>query len=1098
MELIEFPQLNADIISLALTEASSPTKQWQVSHEVRIFFSDEKIWIEQNNHLAEVSVQSSRDQFLHLIQNQQCLWVLLSEKSDLLRLRYALPSETLSLDEKLEIRVDDAIVEQLYRAKQIDKAEAHAALTWCHHEFILDGKPSRLAVIRHVSSDLQDKQLIGRNWRADVQFDIDGKTRLIRLARRRGEISAWNIFSGSISFVDFTVEAQILSPMQQALMNQSIQSNGSYLKLWQKYSEKEWEKSLLAAATLGAISYNKCELMTDEGGGWRFHGDKLEIAQFEKKWKRMESDLSLALEASEIMPVWSDDQYVDLSKSDNGKRFRGRARFDKGTVIIEVSHLNPPERGFIYLSLTGDRTVQERRQKARENIESGRRLPQLHRILQQVPIPTLRSAVQHPALTSYAKECFKSGRATTRQEAAIKLALNTPDIAIIIGPPGTGKTQVIAAIERRLSEIGNGENIQHQILISSFQHDAVENALNRTSIYGLPAIKIGAKASKDGVDPFEVWRKQQSKKTTEIANNFAESEPIYSRLQSLKKEIAILRHAQLDQTERHDHLTLANDLLMQIEQKDRIRISSSLKGSWREYITCLSTTPVLMQSNHATELILRKARSLRVTSAGFGDDGADRAYELSILLERSSITIPSTDLDRLKMFSDTMFLSAELEVEASALKSRILNRLMPDYRPPLVKHRLDIEGQRLLGLLEDEIDELLRKSKFGVAGVLSRYSEAFDNYPERARLTVREYAMIVGATCQQAASRGMASLKELSGIAESGIGFNTVIIDEAARANPLDLFIPMSMANRRIVLVGDHRQLPHLLEPMIEKEVSEQYNLTQSEKDAYKESLFERLWRQLKDQNRVVMLDTQFRMHPVMGKFISRYFYEDAGLDRLEHGRDENDFLNDIPGYEGKVCAWINVPPHTVNEERKNSSWLRTIEAEILSAEVYRLLESCDPNISLGVITFYSAQRDAIFRELSKFGVCERDTDTGGWKICSSYSETPKGEERLRIGTVDSFQGKEFDIVFLSMVRSNEVGLQGATANPELVEKSARSKYGHLLLNNRLNVAMSRQKSLLVMVGDSAMVTGQLEERTVPILSAFYRLCNGGYGFVRG
>lgn len=1097
MELIEFPQLNADIVSLVLIEASSPTKQWRVSHEMRVFFADEKIWIEQDNHLAEVLVQSLNDQFLYLIQNQQCLWVLLSEKAGLLRLRYALPAETLSLDEKLEIRVDDATVEQLYRAKQIDKAEARAALTWCHHEFLLEGTPSRFAVVRHLSSDQQDKQIIGRNWRADIQFDADGKTRLLRLARRNGEITSWNIFSGSISFIDFTVESQILSPTQQALMNQSIQSNGSYLKLWQKYSEKEWEKSLLAAATLGTVSYTKCEPISDEGGVWRFHGDQREIAQFEKKWKRLESDLSLALEAGETMPVWSDDEYVDLSKSDNAKRFRGRARFDKGTVIIEVSNLTPPDRGALYLSLSGDRTVQERRQKARENIESGRRLPQLHRILQQVPVPTHRSSVQHTALSSYAKECFKSGRATERQEAAIKLALNTPDIAIIIGPPGTGKTQVIAALERRLSEIGNGENNQHQVLISSFQHDAVENALNRTSIYGLPAIKIGSKTSKDGVDPFEVWRKQQNQKTIEISNNFSESEPIYSRLHSFKREMAILRNAQLDETERHNHLNLANDLLVQIEQIDGVRISSSLMGSWREYITRLPKTPVETQSKYTRELMLRKARSLRVTAAGFGDDGADRAYELCILLERSSGTIHSADLDQLKMFSDAKFLSAELEVEAIALRNRILSGLMSDYRPPLIKHRLDMEGLSLLGLLEDEIDALLKKSRFGVAGVLSRYSEAFDNHPERARLTVREYAMIVGATCQQAASTGMASLKELSGIAESGIAFNTVIIDEAARANPLDLFIPMSMANRRIVLVGDHRQLPHLLEPLVEKELSEQYNLSQSEKDAYKESLFERLWRQLKDQNRVVMLNTQFRMHPIMGAFVSRYFYEDAGLDRLEHGREAADFLSDIPGYEGKVCAWIDVPFHGGNEDRKNSSWIRNVEAEKLAAEVHRLLESCNPNTSIGVITFYSAQRDAIFRALSEYDVCERDAETGGWKICSSFSVTPKGEERLRIGTVDSFQGKEFDLVFLSMVRSNQVGLQSATAETELIEKSARSKYGHLLLNNRLNVAMSRQKSLLVMVGDSAMVRGDREEYTVPILSAFYQLCNGGYGLVR-
>ena len=46
--------------------------------------------------------------------------------------------------------------------------------------------------------------------------------------------------------------------------------------------------------------------------------------------------------------------------------------------------------------------------------------------------------------------------------------------------------------------------------------------------------------------------------------------------------------------------------------------------------------------------------------------------------------------------------------------------------------------------------------------------------------------------------------------------FRTVIVDEAARSNPLDILIPMALAERRIILVGDHRQLPHILEPDIE------------------------------------------------------------------------------------------------------------------------------------------------------------------------------------------------------------------------------------------------------------------------------------------
>ncbi|MGB2714762.1 MAG: AAA domain-containing protein [Vicinamibacterales bacterium] len=56
-------------------------------------------------------------------------------------------------------------------------------------------------------------------------------------------------------------------------------------------------------------------------------------------------------------------------------------------------------------------------------------------------------------------------------------------------------------------------------------------------------------------------------------------------------------------------------------------------------------------------------------------------------------------------------------------------------------------------------------------------------------------------------------------------------------------------------------------------------------------------------------------------------------------------------------------------------------------------------------------------------------------------------EERLRVGTVDAFQGKEFDVVILSATRSNLL--------PAISEEDRREKYGHLMLANRLCVAMA-------------------------------------------
>ena len=90
------------------------------------------------------------------------------------------------------------------------------------------------------------------------------------------------------------------------------------------------------------------------------------------------------------------------------------------------------------------------------------------------------------------------------------------------------------------------------------------------------------------------------------------------------------------------------------------------------------------------------------------------------------------------------------------------------------------------------------------------------------------------------------------------------------------------------------------------------------------------------------------------------------------------------------------------------------------------------------------------------------------------------------MGTVDAFQGKEFDVVLLSMTRSNDL----AADQPKLL----RRKYGHLMLENRLCVAMSRQKRLLIVVGDGGMLIGEQAAQAVPGLVRFLKLCEGDHG----
>ncbi|MNR30998.1 hypothetical protein D3C85_1484840 [compost metagenome] len=120
-----------------------------------------------------------------------------------------------------------------------------------------------------------------------------------------------------------------------------------------------------------------------------------------------------------------------------------------------------------------------------------------------------------------------------------------------------------------------------------------------------------------------------------------------------------------------------------------------------------------------------------------------------------------------------------------------------------------------------------------------------------------------------------------------------------------------------------------------------------------------------------------------------------------------------------------------------------------------------------------------------------------GYQPVAEYRLNSNGEERLRIGTVDAFQGKEFDVVLLSNVRSSARKVSANSENPEQRDKQLNGKYGFLRLANRMNVAMSRQRKLLIVVGDLSMTDGEEAQEAVPALVNFVELCRGAYGCIR-
>lgn len=249
--------------------------------------------------------------------------------------------------------------------------------------------------------------------------------------------------------------------------------------------------------------------------------------------------------------------------------------------------------------------------------------------------------------------------------------------------------------------------------------------------------------------------------------------------------------------------------------------------------------------------------------------------------------------------------------------------------------------------------------------------------------------------------------------------FETVFIDEAGQALAPATWIPITRANR-VVLAGDHLQLP----PTVKSKAAEKQGLATS--------LFESCIDKLQIG---VMLDTQYRMNEKIMQFSSNYFYEKrlTASPTVKHHTLGSNYLIDAPVdfIDTAGCGY----------EEKRSEETRSIsnkeEGNLLLKYIQMLLEEIPAAkqhlTTIGLIAPYKEQVIYLRSQLAHYELLQ------------------KHAVNIAIHTVDGFQGQERDIIGISMVRSNETG-----------------DIGFLGDTRRMNVAMTRAKKKLVMVGDSA------------------------------
>lgn len=1009
---------------------------------------------------------------------------------------YSLSGEANTLSVGISDRIFDELRTRIIRKPRLSHEEI---IGWLKERIIVDDGNKQYFIITAGATTQFDNTIANfRAYGKNVAIDISRTKDSLRIER---VIRSWKpnldrpvlLINGVLDFADISVVSHIINTGMTELDTIVKQSAGSYLSIWNEYNSLERQILVDRAKNFGWIHYTDC---IDNPVGWR-----LRVSGGERSRKlidQLSNQEEIDLEVSQDLPSELKENDIEETNGDQPDTIFIQdekagipvscVSVDTERNTIDIRPLNPDEvnrptkKGFVYVSVSGDRFRLRRREFAWNRMRYLKtQIPGLGFLLERSDKFLARDYKKQKISMKELRDAFGC-EPTNRQAEALRIALNTSDIALIQGPPGTGKTKVISALNMILTEdqtsIKKGFG---QTLLTSYQHDAVENVANRSQVFGLPALKIGRRKFQTyEFNTAEAWRK---KLADELRNDPSRGLE--------KPALSILRKVQ-SLSRGYIKTPTSPDLTAQMLREVYADTYSYLIPSLREELLNLSRR--IRQGSYQDtnderleiDLAIKAARSLRTDPISFCDDGPKTAHVLLKRIEDLGV-LPPDKIILLKEASNWVYEEPPHFLdELEEIKLNVIELLSsPRVLDQAALINADVE--RLLTQVIDNLYAYLSNHPDNATEVVvARFIDDLENDPTGAYLTLQDYTMVLAATCQQSVGQSMQRLK-LKGSKDEDLEFESVIVDEASRSNPLDLLIPMSLARRRIILVGDHRQLPHILEPDVERRLEQSSEIT---REILGKSLFERLFRHLQELqkqdgiHRTVTLDKQYRMHPVLGDFVSDTFYKPYGESfHSDHLRPE-DFVHPLKKYKDKLAVWVNIPKSKGLEGGVQSKH-RTAEARWIAYETKNILGQ-DENVSVGVITFYSAQVQKIMKEMERVNLTEEDSE-GYLQIAKPWLEHD-GKERLRVGTVDAFQGKEFDVVLLSVTRCNDIEVD------EDDEIAHRRKYGFLTLENRLCVAMSRQKLLLMVVGDEQMILDKSAAKAVQGLTAFYQLCEGPYG----
>lgn len=593
------------------------------------------------------------------------------------------------------------------------------------------------------------------------------------------------------------------------------------------------------------------------------------------------------------------------------------------------------------------------------------------------------------------------------QTAALRTILGCRDIVAIQGPPGTGKTRVIAEALRQLA-LRRGPNKQPlRVLISSVQNEAIENVKEKAAKLAGILLHVVKSRARSDEEQFRLARQQASS-----------AEPLVRRLE------ARLGADKTDQNRRG-----IRDLASEVNGL-RTLLASKGSGNADEIADALDAIASCgleflgLEHRRIAKSLAEELRVLRTTIEPRAETTAmpfpaspsevvpwwtsaratwptESRLDVEMLVERIQTAAEGARTNPLRYERKLRDLFAELGTFAPP---------KPDTPAadtpagtPLASTFARVDAWcAMVGRELNEHEDALRRTPDAIA---HRFLLALKEDASTWEAILARHNTTTGATCS------MADILRN----EEDESFDWVIIDEAGRASPFELLVPM-VQGKRIVLIGDHRQLP----PTVEDEVLAQIELDSAE-DIKKETLFSTLFDKLPPLNRR-RLSIQYRMNGRIGRYVNELFYMpyNEPLASYHSGAKEVERRPLWGVLDDKPLVWFDRPP-----ARNDAVYESADEAEAVIGLLKQFALASNPPDTIAVICAYSRQRKRVEARVRMEGALLAN---------------------VVVATIDQVQGREYEVVLLCTTR---------------VDGSP----GFMAVENRMNVALSRACRQLVIIG---------------------------------